>query len=579
MKRNKVIIALVAALMVVTGLIMTRCTDALKDVQITVNSKVFKYTTLFEVSGSSGADMQDATVTLTGEDASRIFNMNGYQDFKISGGVLAFAVDPNNLPTEDHPVAFNVIIKKSGYSTVNIPVEITIADSSAMHYVVMINRASPPTGVESKSNTLKLQNGKVIKDTVIYVGPGTCTCTTGKTTVGLKAGTAFKTGDGTILGSELSSIQITSLYVETSSNDALQVFPGGDLTQKKVQVEGGEFQAGTLLPAGLIELSMTGAGKEIKGFTTPIDITIRLNPDYINPETKDPVKAGDQLKVFSYSTDKGYFQFETEATVEDLGGNLSVHFPVDHLSWFMVGDFIKACNSSIATVLSNNAAMVSLAFKIQAAWLATGVTTPVTIKVYSTKDGGTNPDLLIYTLSGTIMDGQQLATSIIPGMPIIIKVFDAFGNQMFSGNVSDPCSLATTLGSEGGVDLPLNQTDATSNAKTTMQLYVRCPNNKNPITVLPTFYLYFKDAGASDDTYKLVGMVTNGYITTNLLSVNKRYDFKAIWGNTVKVVHDKSVLADNTATVGDNQGAGELIGTKAGATNLEMLKENCDGLL
>jgi hypothetical protein len=468
MKRNTVIGIWLTSLMLCMGLVMFRCTNALKDVEIAVNASLFKYKTLFNITSSSGAKMEDATITLSGEDASRIFDLNGHKNFKVKGSVLGLAVDPSNPPTESHSIEFNLIIKKSGYSTINLPVEITVADSgSASHYVLMINHAKPPEGVEVKNITMKVNDGKVIKDTVIYVGPGTCTCTTGKTTVKFKKGAAFKGLDGSVIGGNngnpLSSIQITSLYVEASMNDALKAFPGGDLTQKKVKVENGSFLAGTLLPAGLIELSMTAAGKEIKGFTTPIDITIRLNPDFINPQTNQRVKVGDQLKVFSYSTANGYFQFETTGKVEKYDEDLYVHFLVDHLSWFMVGDFTPACNSSIATEAYNNTALSNLIFKIKAAWLAKGASTPVTLKIYSTKNGGTGAgtetDLLIYSLSGAVKDGQELPARIIPGMPIIVQVYDASGDLMFSTNISDPCSLASGIGGDGsGQVLTLNQT-------------------------------------------------------------------------------------------------------------------------
>jgi len=46
-----------------------------------------------------------------------------------------------------------------------------------------------------------------------------------------------------------------------------------------------------------------------------------------------------------------------------------------------------------------------------------------------------------------------------------------------------------------------------------------------------------------------------------------------VWGSYVKLASNKTVSVDNSATVGD--GTNEIIGTMAGATNLEMLKEVC----
>jgi len=55
-----------------------------------------------------------------------------------------------------------------------------------------------------------------------------------------------------------------------------------------------------------------------------------------------------------------------------------------------------------------------------------------------------------------------------------------------------------------------------------------------------------------------------------------KYDFKAIWNDRIKIVNGKTVKKDNSATVGTLPG--NLIGTMDGATNLAILKEECDKL-
>lgn len=553
MKRNNIFIFAVA-LLLSSSLLLFRCTDALKNVEVTVNSDIFKYTTLIDVASSSGEMLDDASVTLSGPDAAKIYNMDGYQSFKIAGGILSLAVDPNQSPMDDAPVEFNVTIQKSGYLPVNIPVVITKSDSSSLRYVVMVNNANPPAGVDSKSNAISLDDAKIAKDTTINVVSGNVSSS--DVGIDFKAGTQFKDAQGKVLV-DVSDIKITTLTVDASNNEALSVFPGGGLNQNSVQTENGPA-AGTLFPAGLTEISMSSNGQEIKGFTTPIQIKLQVNPDYINPLTNTKIKAGDVLKVYSYSIDKGFWQYENTGTVVNANGHLAININATHLTWYMTGVFNTACGTN-------------LAFKINAAWLNSGVTSPVTFKVFSTTNGGASIDKLIATTSITAHDGDTLSLKNTPDIPVIVKAYDIVGNEIYSSSISNPCGI-------GMQNATLVNSGATNHPKTTMQLYVRCPNRDKPINVLPTFYLYFKVAGAPDKDYALVGKVINGYISTTLLDVNKRYDFKAIWGNSVKVVNDKTVQADNSATVGDNNSAGELIGSKVGATNLEILKEKCSSL-
>jgi len=107
--------------------------------------------------------------------------------------------------------------------------------------------------------------------------------------------------------------------------------------------------------------------------------------------------------------------------------------------------------------------------------------------------------------------------------------------------------------------------------KVTLQLYVRCPN-KQEITLTPNFDLYYRLAGKG--TFVLLGEVKEGLLATDLLkSHGTRYDFKAVWKGRTKTVENKAVEADNSGTVGTKPG--DIIGVKAGATNLGILTEEC----
>lgn len=424
MQRGSIIMAII---WLTFALLMTGCTDAFKDVQLIVNADIFKYTTSIHVSSSSGTSMDDASVTLQGQGIDRIYNSKGFRDFKISDGLLTLTVDPQHPPLENDPIAFNVLIQKAGFSTVNRHVVIHQQDSSALHYVSMIDYAFPPEGIESTTHHLTLGKGKVVNDTTIYVGPGTCTCTTARATIGLKAGTRFENVGGHATG-EATTIQIQTLTVDAANPVALKYFPGGSLTQNRMEMVDGGFSAGTLLPAGLIELSMTADEQEMKGFTAPVQVSIQLNPDFVNPGTGQQVQIGDQLSVFSYQTDKGYFQYQSTGTVFNQGGHLALSFSTTHLGWMMVGDFVAACNAA-----------TNRGFSVKVDWLKSGITVPVTLKAYATNNQGTATDLVIATTSSIVRNGDRLTLWITPGMPMIIKAFDANGHEMYKAKISDPC--------------------------------------------------------------------------------------------------------------------------------------------
>ncbi|MGF7231323.1 hypothetical protein [Arachidicoccus sp.] len=551
MKRNSIFFVLILA---IAGIGVFRCTNPLKNVVVSVDSNIFHHTVLLQVASSSGASIDDATVSLSGVDASKIFDLDGHQTYSIAGGVLALGVNPNSDPTGSAKVNFNVLISKPGYLPVNIPVSIGANDSSSLKNVTLVSIANPPAGVEVETHTLPVDNdGTVTTDTTINTTAGNGSVE--ETGVTFPTGTQFKNIDGNVVSG--SNLVVTILTANTADNDALSVFPGGGLTNSAIVAANGTT-SGALLPAGLSEVSVTLKGTQVTGFTTPIQIALQLDPNYNNPVTGTKIKAGDVLDIYSFSTAKGFWQYESAGTVVSVGGKLVVYISTSHLTWFMVGNLTTSCGSK-------------LQYKLEASWLPKGITSPIIFKVFSAVSNGTVADKIIAQTTLTATNGDTLTLVDMPQMPIIIKAYDVAGNVLASSNITDPCSA-------GRQNITIAKSPLTTNPLTTMQLYVRCPNKNAPVAILPTFYLYYKIAGSPNSAYLLLGKVTKGYISTNVLDITKKYDFKAIWGSTVKVVNNHSIVADNSATVGDNQSAGEIIGTKAGATNLDMLQQACDQL-
>ena len=528
------------------ALVLAGCSDPYKDLDIRVDTNVFKYTTVVEVKSSNGASLDNATVTLKGADADKIYNTEGRKIFKISGGLLVLALDPKAEPTEGNPIRFSVDVSASDYLPVSIPVTISEGQNSGLVSAVMINTKSLPEGVNIKTSSVGLGSDGAISAPITLSSPagGGVTETV---SISLPAGTQFKDAAGNVIAA--GSLSVSTLVANTSSNDVLALFPGGSLALPEVKTGDGNTSAGTLLPAALTEISMNAGGTAVKNFSQPIDIEMQLDPSYHNPKTNAVVKVGDVLDVYSYSADQGIWTYENSGNVALSGGKLVLKTSTTHLTWFTAASVVSSCANSLHV-------------KFDASWLANGATHPVSYKAFSTAD---QKQLTQGTV--TVSNGTETAISNLPSAAVTISYYDIQGNVLATQSLLNPCDVSALQ------TIRLNASPVSNNPKVTMQLYVRCPNNTQAVTLLPTFYLYYKETGKPATDYKLLGTVTKGYISTNLLTTTKTYDFKAVWGTYVKYANGKTVTADNSATVGD--GPNELIGTKAGATNLEMLKEVC----
>ncbi|SDC43939.1 hypothetical protein [Niabella drilacis] len=546
MKENRIGFILLVFL-AVAGMIVA-CTNPFKDLEISVSSNVFKNVVNLEVNSSAGTSLDNATVVVSGPDAGKIYNAEGKKIFKITGGFLFLAVDPNIIVSEQAPLNISVAITAANHLGAQIPVKITGSEKIAMRKVVLLNTTATSSEMAVKNTSVALAaNGTPASDITVNIPPPAGSAESA--TILIPAGTQFRDANNNVVSG--TDLKVSLVVPKTGSESLAEIFPGGTgLTQPAIQMANGTT-SGTLLPGGMSEVSFTLNGTAITNFSKPVDLGISLDPDFVHPGTGQKVKGGDKLSVFSFSSNNPIWKHEQDATVQSSGGKLTVNFSSTHATWFMAGGVVESCDNS-------------LKIKLTADWLKNGVTHPVTVKVYSKANDAA--DKLLMQKNVTATDGSELSFDDLPKAAVIIKTFDADGNGLSETVVADPCNATLQT-------ISLAASPVAGNPKTTMQLYVRCPNQAQRVNILPTFYLYYKIHGQAG--YKLLGIVTNGYISTTLLDPGKKYDFRAVWGSTVKDVNDVAVKVDNTATVGDNAAGGEILGTRAGATNLELLKEKC----
>ncbi|WP_300599188.1 hypothetical protein [Niabella sp.] len=547
MTKNR--ISFIALMFLAVAGMIVACTNPFKDLEISVNSNVFKNVVNLEVSSSiGGTSLDNATVVITGPDADKIYNAEGKKIFKITGGFLFLAVDPNIVVNEQAPLNINVAIAAANHLGVQMPVKITGSEKITMRKVVLLNTTAASSEMAVKSTSVALSaDGTPAANITVNIPPPSGSSESA--TVMIPAGTQFRDANNNVVSG--TDLKVSLIVPKTGSESLADIFPGGTgLTQPAVQTASGT-SAGTLLPGGMSEVSFSLNGTAITNFSKPVDLGITLDPEFMHPGTGQKVKSGDKLSVFSFSANNPIWKHEQEAVVQSSGNKLTVNFSSSHATWFLAGNLIESCNDG-------------LKIKLTADWLKNGVTHPVTVKVFSGIGG--SADKLLVQKNITATDGSELSFDDLPQAPVIVKTFDADGNRLSETAIADPCNGVVQT-------INLAASPVAGNPKTTMQLYVRCPNQAQRVNVLPTFYLYYKIHGQTG--FKLLGIVTNGYISTTLLDPAKKYDFKAVWGSTVKEANDVTVKVDNTATVGDNPAGGEILGTKAGATNLELLKEKC----
>jgi len=132
--KHLIILLITTVLIIIQG-----CEHPLKNVEVEVDPDPFAYGVLLQITDEQDNPVSDVTVTIGGQDAEYIYNLNGYKQFDIEKGVLILGIHPLHRPTENKPVTFSVQLSGSGYATETTPFTITAAQYTSA-YSIQIHR-------------------------------------------------------------------------------------------------------------------------------------------------------------------------------------------------------------------------------------------------------------------------------------------------------------------------------------------------------------------------------------------------------------------------------------------------------
>lgn len=518
------------------------CKNPLTDFNLLVSSEVIRHSTTIKIVDQNGANIAGVQVELESGDTKDVYNLSGVRDFKVNDNLVTFGLDPKRVPTVESPVRFRIKISAPGYTAQIVPVTISSV-SQGLQTAVLTKPSEVTEGVEEVKQNIALQTdgSTVAAQTVIVpsaVGKG-------EINIVIPAGTQFKDASGKTLTGNFMQLSVTS--IDADNEDAVVLLPGNGLRTDKVVGTNGQNTAGAFKPAAVVEIKMTINAIAVKEFNKPIQVSIPVDGDYRMAIDNKPIAAGATLQLYSYSSDNLWRREQDTQVSGNTNDGFRSNLTISHLSYFLVGEFGESCSTDREVRFSGN-------------WMINDLVYPITVEYFW------GDQLLGEAQFSISNNANSIAIANIPkaGSKIVVKTS--------SGSFLAEQQL-NACGEVSSMILP-NPNDA-SNPISTLQLFVRCPDKTDPITILPTFHMFYRLAGTSE--YKFLGTVSNGFLRTSLLKTDgTTYDFKAIWNDRVKVVHNKTIQKDNTATVGIKPG--DIIGSKDGATNLEILTDECGKL-
>jgi hypothetical protein len=311
-------------------------------VDLTVSANIYKSPMLIQfvdANNNSTTLPKDLTVSISGPNKDLVLDDLGGKDFKVAGNLLSLVLAEKANPTEDAPVEFTVSVKGTNYAATNYTIAIT--DTSSSTYTIpLTNLSALPDGVKSISKITSLTAGETIVIPASTNKPEVAKIT-------IAPGTQVKDENGLVINS--TSVSSTIIQYGTGTDDAFNSFPNDGIANT-IKFKDGTTDGGSFIHAGFVDIEMTAAGKNVKSFSTPLNMTLSLHPNVVNPDTDEPVAVGEQVPVFSYNRNNDEWTEEGVAAItKDASGNLVANFKVPHLSTWTIAWPTKGKNCGTKT--------------------------------------------------------------------------------------------------------------------------------------------------------------------------------------------------------------------------------------
>jgi hypothetical protein len=449
----------------------------------------------------------DLSVTIEGRDKAKIFTIFGESKIRAVSGIVSLAVKTTDAPTTANPLEFTVVFSAPNFVTVRKNYTLTDAiPELSTEKVAMINLAAAPTGVSVQNTTFASTATGTAAD-VAFASP----LTTGKSeqaSIVVKAGTKPLAADGTAL---TGSVETQLVHYDIRSEASLSGIPEGfsGITLKDATSTG----KASVNPAGFYTMSMKVGGVEVSKFSTPLDVTMDVDPSYFNVAQGRAVQAGDVLDVISRGENETTWAAETQATVVNVGGKLKASFKQSHLSIWIVGSTTRSICVNALKVTSD----LPTAGKDANCAIARAT---YNYKLVDAK----NTRLVYKRGSSTLGNGEILDNSVIVDTRITTQliVSDALNNLIYTSPAQNLCTSNSTFNLVG--KLPANKSIV---AKLNVSAF--CGGAINTVLTPSNITLFYRNMASPANTpfgawYPLVTVV-DGKACAKGLVAGSSYDF------------------------------------------------------
>ncbi len=268
--------------------------------------------------------------------------------FRVTNGLLTLGL-PSSTTL---PVHLRIIARGEGLIASSANVDV-VEPGAKLFAMSLVNLDASPEGVAST----RLPGGMADTEGTIELPVSAQTPleseSSGSTSITIPGGTAVTTSGGDPLQGPL---DLSLAYFSAGSSVALDAFPGG-LDVSFPDPTTGQSTPSTFVSGGFAVVSIADrAGNQGRRFSSPIQISITAPSGTTSLTTGMPLRAGDQVPLWSYDEVTGNWRSEGVGTAQgpDAHGNFTVTLMTTHLSYFNLDWRLDSCDHSRPVRIDGN---------------------------------------------------------------------------------------------------------------------------------------------------------------------------------------------------------------------------------
>lgn len=308
--------------------------DIVNDFKIHINPSFYSYVVevqLQDISDPNERFTERVEVTIDGEDAEAIYNIDGTRNYEVNHGTLMLMVLRDNEPTEGDPLNFDISFESNKYRKLSLPVVIEAGNYYVIKPAPLLDLTNLPSGMGSNTAS-EAMSGDTLQQEMNLVSSSSDG--TAEVEMEVPTTTKFKDANGQILSG--GSLEAVVLCYSDTADAARKAMPAGTGYIQKINIHGDVVDV--LLPkTPIFEINMSVGGQEVKSFDgEPVKLKIPVADDMYNYGAQRPYIAGDTVGLISLSEGDAAWVYEQGEYVVAQGtdGKLFLEAGISHLSHY-----------------------------------------------------------------------------------------------------------------------------------------------------------------------------------------------------------------------------------------------------